>query len=56
MARNIHDRFTEEWLKQLLPDFGTVEIESQVMGEIRTIDVVFYPSEEGLGILRDSIL
>ncbi len=37
MARNIHDRFTKEWLKQLLPDFGTVEIESQVMGEIRTM-------------------
>jgi hypothetical protein len=51
MARNIHDRFTKEWLKQLLPDFGTVEIESQVMGEIRTIDVVFYPNKEGLGIL-----
>lgn len=53
MARNIHDRFTKEWLKQLLPDFGTVEIESQVMGEIRTIDVVFHPNKAGLSILPD---
>jgi hypothetical protein len=53
MARNIHDRFTKEWLKQLLPDFGTVEIESQVMGEIRTIDVVFYPNQKGLNLLPD---
>jgi hypothetical protein len=53
MARNIHDRFTKEWLKQLLPDFGTVEIESQIMGEIRTIDVVFYPNPEGLSLLPD---
>ncbi len=53
MARNIHDRFSKEWLKQLLPDFGTVEIESQIMGEIRTIDVVFYPNPEGLSLLPD---
>jgi hypothetical protein len=51
MARNIHDRFTKEWMKQLLPDFGTVEIESQLMGEIRTIDVIFYPDREVLHLL-----
>jgi hypothetical protein len=53
MARNIHDRFSKEWLKQLLPDFGTVEIESQIMGEIRTIDVVFYPNSKGLNLLPE---
>jgi hypothetical protein len=53
MARNIHDRFTKEWMKQLLPDFGRVEIESQIMGEIRTIDVVFHPDPAALHSLSD---
>jgi hypothetical protein len=53
MARNIHDRFTKEWLKQLLPDFGTVEIESQIMGKIRTIDVVFHPDQTAIDHLPD---
>jgi hypothetical protein len=53
MSRNIHDRFVKEWLKQLLPDFGAVKIESQIMGEIRTIDVVFHPEAEAHKILPD---
>jgi hypothetical protein len=40
-------------MKQLLPDFGTVEIESQIMGEIRTIDILFNPDRDAINLLSD---
>ncbi|MBE9031949.1 hypothetical protein IQ266_19620 [filamentous cyanobacterium LEGE 11480] len=43
MTRNIHDSFAKEWMKELLSDFGEVEIETQITGEVRTIDIVFQP-------------
>jgi hypothetical protein len=44
MTRNIHDSFAKEWMKELLDDFGEVEIEREIAGEVRTIDVVFVPN------------
>lgn len=31
-------------MKELLDDFGEVEIEREIAGEVRTIDVVFIPN------------
>jgi hypothetical protein len=39
MTRNLHDSFAKEWFQELLTDFGEVEIEKQIPGEIRKIDV-----------------
>jgi hypothetical protein len=44
MTRNIHDSFAKEWMKELLGDFGQVKVEREVAGEVRTIDIVFFPS------------
>jgi hypothetical protein len=52
MPRNIHDSFAKECMKELLADFGEVEIESQIAGEIRTIDLVFRPYPESLPSLQ----
>jgi hypothetical protein len=41
MTRNIHDTFAKEWMQELLADFGQVEVEKPVSGEVRTIDIVF---------------
>jgi hypothetical protein len=52
-----HDRFAKESLKGIAADFGTVETEREVSGEVRTIDVVFFPDParlealQGLGLL-----
>ena len=43
MKRTIHDSFAKEWMQELLADFGTVEVEHEVSGEVRTIDLVFSP-------------
>jgi hypothetical protein len=48
MTRNIHDTFAKEWMQQLLTDFGTVEIETQISSEVRTIDIVFHPDPAAL--------
>jgi hypothetical protein len=37
MTRNVHDSFAKEWMKELLADFGEVEVERQVAGEVCTI-------------------
>ena len=61
MTRNIHDSFAKEWMKELLDDFGEVEIEREIAGEVRTIDVVFVPnpaqrsSLKALGLLGQMI-
>jgi hypothetical protein len=43
MTRKIHDSFAKAWMKEILADFGTVAIETEVVGEVRTIDIVFQP-------------
>ena len=43
MTRNIHDSFAKEWMKELLGDFVQVKVERKVSGEVRTIDIVFFP-------------
>lgn len=44
MTRTMHDSFTKEWMQELLGDFGEVEIEKQLAGEVRNIDLVFFPN------------
>jgi hypothetical protein len=51
MTRNIHDSFAKEWMQQLLTDFGTVTIETQISSEVRTIDIVFYPDAAAIPAL-----
>jgi hypothetical protein len=51
MTRNIHDTFAKEWMQQLLTDFGTVTIETQISSEVRTIDIVFHPDPAALPLL-----
>lgn len=50
--RTRHDRFSKEWLQELLVDFGEVETEREVSGEVRSIDLVFYPDPHCLDDLR----
>jgi hypothetical protein len=52
MTRKLHDAFAKECLQELLADFGTVEVERPIAGEVRTIDVVFYPDPEGVPNLQ----
>ena len=51
MTRNIHDAFAKEWIKELLADFGEVEVEKQIAGEVRTVDLLFQPRPEALAAL-----
>lgn len=44
MTRTMHDSFTKEWMQELLGNFGDVEIEKQLAGEVRKIDLVFSPN------------
>ncbi len=46
MPRKAHDSFVKEWMQELLTDFGTVETEVEIAGEVGTIDVLFYPAEQ----------
>ena len=39
MKRTIHDSFAKEWMQELLADFGTVEVEHEVFGEVRPIPI-----------------
>jgi hypothetical protein len=48
MPRKAHDSFVKEWMQELLTDFGTVETEVEIAGEVGTIDVLFYPAEHSL--------
>jgi hypothetical protein len=52
MTRNIHDTFAKEWMQELLVDFGQVEVEKPVSGEVRTIDIVFYPNVGSIDALQ----
>jgi hypothetical protein len=52
MTRKIHDTFAKEWIRELLADFGEVEVEKQVGGEVRTIDLLFHPHPEALPNLQ----
>jgi hypothetical protein len=52
MTRNIHDAFAKEWMKELLADFGEVEVEKQIAGEVRTVDLLFHPRPEALADLQ----
>jgi len=46
MPRKLHDSFVKEWMQELLTDFGTVETEVELEGEVCTIGVLFYPDPQ----------
>jgi hypothetical protein len=48
-----HDRFAKESLKEIAADFGAVETEREVLGEVRSIDLVFFPDPTRLEQLQD---
>jgi hypothetical protein len=48
----MHDSFTKEWMEGLLTDFGTVEIEKQIAGEVRKIDLYFCPNPDAIDELK----
>lgn len=52
MTRTMHDSFAKEWMQELLTDFGEVEIEKQIAGEVRKIDVYFCPNPTALESLK----
>jgi hypothetical protein len=52
MTRNIHDSFAKEWMQEMLSDFGQVEVEKAVPGEVHTIDVVFQPDPTAIPNLK----
>jgi hypothetical protein len=53
MTRNIHDTFAKELMEEMLPTFGTIDIEQQVSSEVRTIDIVFFPNPQTQQTLGD---
>jgi hypothetical protein len=52
MPRKSHDGFSKAWMKELLTDFGHVEIERPVCSEVRTIDLLFYPQNDRIQALE----
>ena len=44
MPRNLHDSFAKDWMKEMLSDFGRVEVEREVGSEVQTLDLVFSPT------------
>jgi hypothetical protein len=43
MSRTLHDEFAKDWMKEFLADFGQVETDFQISGEVRHVDVYFEP-------------
>jgi hypothetical protein len=48
MSRTLHDEFAKDWMREFLADFGTVETEFPISGEIRSVDVYFEPNQAWL--------
>ncbi|MEH2374183.1 DUF4351 domain-containing protein [Nostoc sp.] len=46
MTRFIHDKFANDYLEELLKDYGEVKPSEKVSGEIKEIDVLFTPSKQ----------
>jgi hypothetical protein len=53
MTQAVHDTFTKEWMKQMLSDYGDIEVEVQIRSEVRTIDILFFPAHHALDNLAD---
>ncbi|MGD1714880.1 hypothetical protein [Dapis sp. BLCC M172] len=62
MTRQPQDQFAKQFLKELLSSFGQVEISKEVTGEVRQIDIYFYPASKpptsnfNLGVLSQILL
>jgi hypothetical protein len=58
MSRTSHDEFAKDWMQEFLADFGMVQTEFQISGEVRHGDVYFEPDADRLpapmGILASS--
>ena len=52
MTRTPHDSFAKEWMQEVLADFGEIEIEKQIAGEVRKIDLYFCPDPNRLQDLK----
>ncbi len=52
MTRTLHDSFAKDCMKELLSDFGDVETEKQITGEVREIDLFFQPHPTALEDLK----
>ena len=52
MSRTVHDSFAKEWIQEVLSDFGDVEIEAEISGSVRTMDIIFRPNLDALETLR----
>ncbi len=48
----MHDSFVKEWMEGILTDFGEVEIEKPIAGEVRKIDLYFCPHPAALEDLK----
>jgi hypothetical protein len=48
MSRTLHDEFIKDWMKEFLSDFGAVETEFEIAGEVRSVDVHFAPNPDFL--------
>jgi hypothetical protein len=46
MTRTVHDSFAKEWMQEVLADFGEVEIEAEISGTVRTLDILFRPNAQ----------
>jgi hypothetical protein len=44
MSRTPFDQFSKQFLEELLTPFGQVQVNQEVLGEARFIDVQFTPS------------
>jgi len=52
MSRTVHDSFAKEWMQEVLSDFGEVEVEAEISGSVRTMDIIFRPNPDDLEALR----
>jgi hypothetical protein len=46
MSRTLHDEFAKDWMQEFLSDFGTVQTEFPISGEVRSVDVYFEPDHD----------
>jgi hypothetical protein len=52
MPRKSHDFFSKAWMKEIMSDFGEVEIERPVFSEVHTIDLLFNPNPDRIQALE----
>jgi hypothetical protein len=56
MSQFPRDRFAKDLLESLLSPFGTVETDGKISGEVREIDVCFFPHSQVANLPSLSLL